>query len=261
MLPQGCRSLYESLVESAFQTHRLAPPTSALSDYRSSLQRFLKQHAPFLGRSRLSENPESAETLGIVRWLAWCTLEACERPRLTEDARQVIRTQYMELFDDIIVLCRHNMLAPQFGLSETTASTIDEKLTASRQQFERQLRALQEDFLYPGLKEPLTEKVRSYVLRDFGRPSFYPPYEEPEDLMILRQELYLRRVSAFIDRLPRWVLGSALIKTVHPKFSRPQWWGELLSNISTVDGYWPCLVSLRPAVGPSSQPATRSASE
>jgi len=240
--------LYERLVfPAAVRQRRLSD--CDLADYRHSLRRVLRQYA-----ARIAAADKRGQE-GFVYWLAWCTLEACERDPVAEASRLKLRDEYMRLFSQVQETVRAHLIPGPLGqLSPHSREAIEERLRVSSRTFEERLRALQTDFLYPAMKSKLSPQQEAGVKATFENPAMYPTGDEPAPLMVAREERYLKGALKTVDDAVHLVLFDILAQDLRPRLRPSKWWGPMLRRAESVSGYWPALIQIWPE--PPAKPTT-----
>lgn len=209
--------LYEQYMRDAFSQGDISFPCQEATAYRQAVRRFLAAH-----RKCLKSAP-AVEATGTIRWLAWCTLNACERRPLSPAERESLAAEYNDLFAGVLAEARRRMIgSPPVPLSAEGRKTIEEALENSRRVFDRRVRELQEDFLYPALKAPLTDAQRSEVLRclQFGRAETQPVPSMP---MSDREHAYVRGALSYIHHYDDSALFYILGFTMEAALPRSRW--------------------------------------
>ena len=247
------RRLYTAEISKVFARHqRLIFPATADEAYRSSLRGFLREHAPYL---RAADNPRGK---GVVFWLVWCTLQACDGPPPSDAELERFRREYLHLFDEVLARAQSRLLPGPFATLPAEASrSIRDAMTLRAKVFENRVRKLQADFLYPALKGPINDAVRRAVLQCYENPGYYPMNHELRPPFVSAEEAYVTRAVRIIEQLDDLVLFDLLVEAVRPHVLRPKWWSSELPALDGRPGAWPAVVTLNV----SEKPTTREAPE
>jgi len=183
---------------------------------------------------------------GIIGWLAWCTLQACDRRNLPKEERDRLLLDYSSLFNEAVAEARtHLLMGPFPDLPETARGAIESRLEACILDFDRRSRELQDDFLFPAFKAPLSRDRAERILRDFRSPELYPTADEPRGLLVRAEEAYVASALATASFLDDHFLFRILIETTEPDILQEKWDGFDLPCSFGADGHWPALVIMR----------------
>ncbi|MGB9625266.1 MAG: hypothetical protein ACPMAQ_10425 [Phycisphaerae bacterium] len=240
-VPEAYIRLYVSAVSKVFAEGRgLVFRREDEARYRDSVRDFLTEHLPYLG------GPDDRSARGVVLWLAWCTLEACDRRYPSDVEFERWRIEYLRLFDEVLAEVRSHLLPGPFpALPPGATEAIEGALSREARVLESRMTKLQLDFLYPALKGPLKHADRQKVLDRYRQPSFYPSSNESGPPFKNPQETYVGVAIARIKNLDELVLFDLLVSAVEPQVLHPKWWR---TQLPTLDGgalkRWPALVTL-----------------
>ncbi|MGB9626584.1 MAG: hypothetical protein ACPMAQ_17150, partial [Phycisphaerae bacterium] len=221
-----------------------------LRPYRMSLRRVLAQYASYLAQS------DTQEREGILRWLAWCTVEALTRKEIPFAELDAARRDYASLYADIIAKVRENLLrVAGSGLAAPARREIEDCLQRSARAFDRRVEELQVDYLYPGMKTPLTPAQRAAIASVYDNPRLYPPYDVSVSPGATRDDLFVSGAKATISQFDKLALFDILQVQIGPVLLRETSVGWVLQDADSVDGYWPALIRLRPLLRPDTRSA------
>lgn len=246
---------YARLIGEGFAHSDPGPRISeeSLCGYGDSLRRVLPQYAPHFAVSDRQRRTD------ILRWLAWCTIEAFRQKPMPPDERANARRAYIGLYGQIIDDVRQQLSRAAGGrLNEEERRTIEEALQSSVRRFERRLDELQSDFLYPAMKVPLTDAQATAVRVVYDNPRLYPSHDGPIRTSMTTDELFVKRVVAELARWEEDVLYVILNRQMEPRLHEAIYWGPTLLTMRGPSGYWPAVVEIRlePRHGPTTRTAT-----
>jgi hypothetical protein len=69
------------------------------------------------------------------------------------------------------------------------------------------------------------------------------------------EEEFTTRSILLLKKLPKLVLFDCLLAEVKLAIEENSWWEPMLVTAWTVEGRWPCVISLRKSYKPTSRPA------
>ena len=175
-------------------------------------------------------------------WLTFCVLEALRRTTAPADHAQALN-QCRETADTLSTLFRKRLfkeLPPE--QHDVFRRQIEGGTAAWGPALTARLEALSDDPLYPAFKTPVSGGYQDVVER--FRKREFPRYEEPDRMMITREEFYRSQLKGFFENTTGEALFWMTMANVHSNLLWNNYWGHMTYEASGQPLAWPVEVRM-----------------
>ena|GEM_PF-6975671 len=198
-----------------------------------SLDRFVNQRKKELSSNNIIE---------VRICLSHCLHEALKRRKLSSQDKQSLLQSYEELLDEDLlplILARIKERLPDSKFKKWER-TINDGLQLVKVKVLERTKELNDDFLSPALREPLSKVECDEAIEQLGIADLYPIYDEDKG-----DKQYQKEVEALLQRCIDTILFNYFYLSIRNKLDYNVHWGYLLFDIQNSYGFWPARVKLK----------------
>jgi len=209
-------------------------------DFSPSFNHFFKQFKHCFSNNSKQEIKQEE---GFILWLAWLLAETIQNDssNITTESRLRAKNEFaaqIPFFVEMINIRYECILGPDYRKFQRN---IEIYLDHFSEHIIRLYTLLHEDPLYPALKNPISSKAwkdaeEACIIQEIT-PKYY---EEPETMMVLREERIDFRMEMFFRELPHLLFYYLTMEEIDLKIQHNDILGDMLymSN-GTGQVYWP----------------------
>jgi len=212
------------------------PTAEQIAACKVSFERIIESHNRLLDERHIH---------GCARWIAWCAAEAFRRPDMSANDKLQITEGYAEFAVELTAKMRQQIMDKIPKSSQAAfAPKLDKKFATLRHDVDVRIKELQDDFLFPAFREPLSEERKEKILKRYDLATLYPDWAIPTTGT--PDEWYQGRLESWFRDEVSGVMFLYAIGEVQPRFRFNEFWGHVTHTSISTDSMWPLQVGLEP---------------
>ena len=217
--------------------------------------KLLETELPDLLDSCAFSSKQAEDRVEASNWISYCIVRAFSQKELTNGERAKIikgNEAFVQKVSDTIKSTAIAAL-PAEQRARWTPSIVA-GIKQLRAQCLAQVQTLSNSFLYPAMKESLTDEQKAFILSHYNTISHYPQYTDPPQLMMTKDECYKQKLESTLNGMSHDFCFWYSTSQISEDSTKPTWWGELYFGAVGSDVKWRFKARIGREKAPTSQP-------